>query len=152
MNTNMWENPITQDNLARLCRISKDGPRDQRGAGCRRPGLRLGWGRAHGGARGDPCGGGYPAGSRIAYKRPGALSDQHIVVTAGPTWEAVDDVRFLGNRSSGKMGFALAEAAAKLGAEVTLIAGPVALATPARFPSVSTSNLRWKCARPCKRA
>jgi phosphopantothenoylcysteine decarboxylase/phosphopantothenate--cysteine ligase len=43
----------------------------------------------------------------------GALSGQHVVVTAGPTWEAVDDVRFLGNRSSGKMGFALAEAAGR---------------------------------------
>jgi phosphopantothenoylcysteine decarboxylase/phosphopantothenate--cysteine ligase len=61
----------------------------------------------------------------------GTLSGQHVVVTAGPTWEAVDDVRFLGNRSSGKMGFALAEAAGDLGAQVTLIAGPVALATPA---------------------
>jgi phosphopantothenoylcysteine decarboxylase/phosphopantothenate--cysteine ligase len=61
----------------------------------------------------------------------GALSGQRVVVTAGPTWEAVDDVRFLGNRSSGKMGFALAEAAAKLGAEVTLVAGPVGLSTPA---------------------
>ena len=60
----------------------------------------------------------------------GALAGQNIVVTAGPTWEAVDDVRFLGNRSSGKMGFALAEAAGRLGAQVTLIAGPVALVTP----------------------
>jgi phosphopantothenoylcysteine decarboxylase/phosphopantothenate--cysteine ligase len=54
-----------------------------------------------------------------------------VVVTAGPTWEAVDDVRFLGNRSSGKMGFALAAVAAELGADVALIAGPVALPTPA---------------------
>ncbi len=59
------------------------------------------------------------------------MAGQHVVVTAGPTWEAVDDVRFLGNRSSGKMGFALAEAAGRMGAEVTLIAGPVALPTPA---------------------
>jgi phosphopantothenoylcysteine decarboxylase/phosphopantothenate--cysteine ligase len=64
--------------------------------------------------------------------RDGALAERHVLVTAGPTWEAVDDVRFLGNRSSGKMGFALAEAAARLGALVTLVAGPVALATPAR--------------------
>jgi phosphopantothenoylcysteine decarboxylase/phosphopantothenate--cysteine ligase len=61
----------------------------------------------------------------------GALACRRMVVTAGPTWEAVDDVRFLGNRSSGKMGFALAHAAAVQGADVTLIAGPVALATPA---------------------
>jgi phosphopantothenoylcysteine decarboxylase/phosphopantothenate--cysteine ligase len=54
-----------------------------------------------------------------------------VVVTAGPTFEPIDDVRFLGNRSSGKMGFAVAAVAAQLGAEVTLVAGPVALPTPA---------------------
>lgn len=53
-----------------------------------------------------------------------------LLVTAGPTLEDIDPVRFIGNRSSGKMGFALAEAAQQLGAEVTLIAGPVQLATP----------------------
>jgi phosphopantothenoylcysteine decarboxylase/phosphopantothenate--cysteine ligase len=51
-------------------------------------------------------------------------------VTAGPTYEPIDPVRFLGNRSSGKMGFALAAAAAQRGAEVTLVAGPVSLRTP----------------------
>ena len=55
-----------------------------------------------------------------------------VVVTAGPTYEDIDPVRFIGNRSSGKMGFAVAEAAAWAGAEVTLIAGPVGLPTPAR--------------------
>ncbi len=58
------------------------------------------------------------------------LSERHIVVTAGPTFEDIDPVRFLGNRSSGKMGFALAAAAARQGARVTLIAGPVTLPTP----------------------
>ncbi|NPA71323.1 MAG: bifunctional phosphopantothenoylcysteine decarboxylase/phosphopantothenate--cysteine ligase CoaBC [Gammaproteobacteria bacterium] len=53
-----------------------------------------------------------------------------VLITAGPTFEDIDPVRFIGNRSSGKMGFAIAEAAAKLGAEVTLIAGPVQLVTP----------------------
>ena len=52
------------------------------------------------------------------------------MVDAGPTYEDIDPVRFLGNRSSGKMGFAVAEAAARAGADVTLIAGPVALSTP----------------------
>jgi phosphopantothenoylcysteine decarboxylase / phosphopantothenate---cysteine ligase len=56
--------------------------------------------------------------------------DLHIVITAGPTHEALDPVRYLTNHSSGKMGFALANAAIKLGAKVTLIAGPVALSTP----------------------
>lgn len=55
----------------------------------------------------------------------------HFLVTAGPTREPVDPVRFLSNRSSGKMGFALAQAAAEAGHRVTLIAGPVALPTPA---------------------
>ncbi len=53
-----------------------------------------------------------------------------VVITAGPTYEKIDDVRFIGNYSSGKMGFALAEQAAQLGAKVQLISGPVALATP----------------------
>ncbi|WP_109124727.1 bifunctional phosphopantothenoylcysteine decarboxylase/phosphopantothenate--cysteine ligase CoaBC [Dyella sp. C11] len=53
-----------------------------------------------------------------------------VVVSAGPTYEDIDPVRFIGNRSSGKMGFAVAEAAAQVGAEVTLVAGPVSLATP----------------------
>ena len=59
-----------------------------------------------------------------------ALTGLHVVIDAGPTYEDIDPVRFLGNRSSGKMGFAVAEAAAQAGADVTLIAGPVALATP----------------------
>ncbi len=53
-----------------------------------------------------------------------------VVVSAGPTFEDIDPVRFIGNRSSGKMGFAIAEAAARRGAEVRLVAGPVALPTP----------------------
>ncbi|HEY0324987.1 MAG TPA: bifunctional phosphopantothenoylcysteine decarboxylase/phosphopantothenate--cysteine ligase CoaBC [Allosphingosinicella sp.] len=60
----------------------------------------------------------------------GALSGKHVVVTAGPTHEPIDPVRVLANRSSGKQGFAIAEALAGLGARVTLISGPVALATP----------------------
>jgi hypothetical protein len=59
------------------------------------------------------------------------LGGRRILVTAGPTHEAIDPVRYLGNRSSGRMGFAIAARAAARGADVTLIAGPVALATPA---------------------
>ncbi len=58
------------------------------------------------------------------------LQGRKVLVTAGPTYEPVDPVRFLGNRSSGRMGFALAAAAAQRGAEVTLVAGPVSLRTP----------------------
>jgi phosphopantothenoylcysteine decarboxylase/phosphopantothenate--cysteine ligase len=61
---------------------------------------------------------------------PRDLAGMRVVVTAGPTLEDVDPVRFLGNRSTGKMGFAVAERAAARGAEVTLVAGPVALPTP----------------------
>ena len=61
----------------------------------------------------------------------GPLAGKRVVITAGPTHEPVDPVRYLGNRSSGKMGFALAEVANRLGAAVTLISGPVHLETPA---------------------
>ena len=60
----------------------------------------------------------------------GEMPGRHVVVSAGPTYEDIDPVRFLGNRSSGKMGFAIATAAARRGARVTLVAGPVGLATP----------------------
>lgn len=61
----------------------------------------------------------------------GVLDGLHVLISAGPTYEDIDPVRFIGNRSSGRMGFAVAEAAAQAGAEVTLVAGPVSLATPA---------------------
>lgn len=61
---------------------------------------------------------------------PGALSGRQCVITAGPTREAIDPVRYLSNHSSGKMGFALAAAAHAAGAHVTLVAGPCSLATP----------------------
>ncbi len=60
----------------------------------------------------------------------GPLNEKSVVITAGPTREAIDPVRFISNHSSGKMGFELAAAAAKAGANVTLIAGPVSLPTP----------------------
>jgi phosphopantothenoylcysteine decarboxylase/phosphopantothenate--cysteine ligase len=127
MNTNMWENPLTQENLTRLCRdgrrVSSVGP-DAGDLAC-------GWVGA--GRMVKPEDILTAVLERLAAPAPvqeGALAGRQVVVTAGPTWEAVDDVRFLGNRSSGKMGFALAEAAARLGAEVTLVAGPVGLATP----------------------
>ena len=62
--------------------------------------------------------------------REDALAGVKVVLDAGPTYEDIDPVRFIGNRSSGKMGFAVAEAAVRAGADVTLVAGPVALSTP----------------------
>lgn len=68
------------------------------------------------------------------------LKGQSVVITAGPTREAIDPVRYISNHSSGKMGFALADAAHKLGAKVTLIAGPVSLATPAGVERIDVDS------------
>jgi len=70
------------------------------------------------------------------------LSGRRALVTAGPTHEAIDPVRYIGNRSSGKQGFAIAAALAAAGAEVTLVAGPVALATPADVHRVDVVSAR----------
>ena len=70
------------------------------------------------------------------------LTGRHILVTAGPTHEPIDPVRFLGNRSSGKQGFAIAAALADRGARVTLVAGPVALATPPGCSRVDVATAR----------
>jgi phosphopantothenoylcysteine decarboxylase/phosphopantothenate--cysteine ligase len=72
----------------------------------------------------------------------GRLTGRHVIVTAGPTYEAIDPVRFIGNRSSGKQGFAIAEALAAEGARVTLVSGPVALATPAGVNRVDVTSAR----------
>lgn len=66
----------------------------------------------------------------IAFFSPKLLLGQRVLITAGPTYEAIDPVRGITNLSSGKMGFAIARAAREAGAEVTLVAGPVSLATP----------------------
>ena len=68
------------------------------------------------------------------------LAGRHVLVTAGPTWEAIDPVRYIANRSSGKQGFAIAAAAAALGARVTLVAGPVALKTPAGVKRIDVES------------
>jgi phosphopantothenoylcysteine decarboxylase/phosphopantothenate--cysteine ligase len=68
------------------------------------------------------------------------LEGKHILVTAGPTHEPIDPVRVIANRSSGKQGFAIAAAAADAGARVTLVAGPVALQTPARVDRIDVET------------
>ena len=70
------------------------------------------------------------------------LQGKHILVTAGPTHEPIDPVRYLANRSSGRQGFALAGALAKLGARVTLVAGPVTLATPPGVDRIDVETAR----------
>lgn len=68
------------------------------------------------------------------------MKGKKILITAGPTYEKIDPVRFIGNYSSGKMGFALAEECAKRGAEVTLIAGPVALSCSSGIHRVNVES------------
>jgi len=119
MNNKMWENQATQENLAQL---------QTRGAQILGP------------ASGDQACGEQGAGrllepieivaglSKLVV--PARLRGKRVMITAGPTYEPIDPVRFIGNRSSGKMGFAMASAAAEAGAEVVLVAGPVHLTTP----------------------
>ena len=120
MNTNMWEHPATRENLAAL---------RARGARIVEPGVgelacgTVGPGRL---AELDDI----VAAVRSALSSGGDLQDECVLITAGPTREALDPVRYISNRSSGRMGFALANEAAKRGARVVLVAGPVALPTP----------------------
>jgi phosphopantothenoylcysteine decarboxylase/phosphopantothenate--cysteine ligase len=77
---------------------------------------------------------------------PGPLSGRHVIVTAGPTYEPIDPVRVIANRSSGKQGFAIAGALAELGARVTLVAGPVALPTPPGVERIDVETARQMAA------
>lgn len=78
----------------------------------------------------------------ILEKKNEDLKKRRILVTAGPTYERIDPVRFIGNRSSGKMGFALARAAATRGADVTLVAGPVYLETPRHVKRIDVESAK----------
>jgi phosphopantothenoylcysteine decarboxylase/phosphopantothenate--cysteine ligase len=80
----------------------------------------------------------------VAARQPKVLAGKRVLLTAGPTFEAIDPVRGITNSSSGKMGFALAQAAAEAGAEVTMVSGPSDIATPhgvARVPVVSAAQM-----------
>ncbi len=121
MHPRMWLHPSTQRNVAQLVRdgrVTFIGPVEGQVASGE-----VGFGRM---AEPEAI-----MAALVGAFTPRDLAGLHVVVTAGPTVEDLDPVRFLGNRSSGKMGFAVAERAALRGAEVTLIAGPVGLATPA---------------------
>jgi len=119
MNREMWAHPATQRNLAQL---QADGA------------------TVFGVGTGDQACGETGDGRMlepnelledlIAFFQPKLLAGQHVLVTAGPTYEAIDPVRGITNLSSGKMGFAIARAAREGGAQVTLVAGPVGLPTP----------------------
>lgn len=120
MNVNMWDNPATKANIATLSArgIYQVGPV----AGYLAEGI-TGMGRLS--PLEDVIGA-----VRQALGRNGALAGRRVVVTAGGTHEPLDPVRYIGNRSSGKMGYALAEAARDAGADVTLVSGPVSLPEP----------------------
>ncbi|MCU7932925.1 MAG: bifunctional phosphopantothenoylcysteine decarboxylase/phosphopantothenate--cysteine ligase CoaBC [Candidatus Thiodiazotropha sp. (ex Codakia rugifera)] len=119
MNQQMWFNQATQDNLRRLT---------QRGYYC--------WGPDEGVQACGETGPGRMIEPEMLLQQvetffcPGELEGVNILMTAGSTREPIDPVRFVGNRSSGKMGFALAESLHGLGAAVTLISGPVSLSAP----------------------
>ena len=119
MNREMWSHPATQRNVRQA---ASDGARV----------LAVGFGAQACGETGDGRMLQAPEllEEVIAALTPQTLAGRRVVVTAGPTFEAIDPVRGLTNRSSGKMGFAIARAARLAGAQVTLIAGPVHLPTP----------------------
>ena len=120
MNTGMWEHPATRENLAQL---------RARGARIVEPGSgELACGTVGAGRLAEPEL--IVDAVRDALRGPGDLEGECVLVTAGPTREALDPVRYLSNRSSGRMGFALADEAARRGALVILVAGPVSIPTP----------------------
>ncbi len=81
-----------------------------------------------------------------ATQEPKPLAGHHVLITAGPTHEPIDPVRYIANRSSGKQGYAIAAAAAKAGAQVTLVSGPVALPTPPGVTRIDVETARQMAA------
>jgi phosphopantothenoylcysteine decarboxylase/phosphopantothenate--cysteine ligase len=120
MNVNMWQHPATQANLALL------RERGVRVIGPEAGELACGWEGE--GRMSEPQA---IAEAAALVLGPRSLAGEVVLVTAGGTREPVDAVRFLGNRSSGKMGFAVAAEAAQRGADVVLVSGPTSIATPA---------------------
>lgn len=131
MNQQMWQNPATQANLARLRErgVRVFGP----GSGSQACG-EVGPGRML-----EPV-----EIARLAAElfETGELDGVRVLVTAGPTWEAIDPVRVITNRSSGKMGYAVATAAVEAGARVILVSGPTALPDPERVRTVRVTSAR----------
>jgi phosphopantothenoylcysteine decarboxylase/phosphopantothenate--cysteine ligase len=137
MHSRMWMHPATRRNAATL-----DADRRVRWVGPVEGALASG--EIGPGRLADPT---EIAAAVLRELGPRDLGGLRIVVSAGPTVEDIDPVRFVGNRSSGKMGFAVAERAACRGAEVTLVTGPVSLSTPARVRRVDVrSALEMKAA------
>jgi len=131
MNQGMWRDVATQENVAQLRERQMHilGPAEgSQACGDIGPGRML-----------EPLDLAQRAAALFSSR---VLDGKRVLITAGPTREAIDPVRFITNHSSGKMGFALAEAAAAAGAQTTLIAGPVHLATPDRVQRVDVESAR----------
>ena len=131
MNREMWTHPATQRNIAQLqadgAEVLGPGHGDQ---AC---------GEVGDGRMLEPQ---QLLDAVIAHFQPKLLQGRRLLITAGPTFEAIDPVRGITNLSSGKMGFAIARAAAEAGAEVTLIAGPVHLPTPVGVRRIDVTSAR----------
>ena len=135
METNMYNNPATQDNLSRL---------EARGFAIIGPATgRLASGKEGLGRLADI----YDIMGNICQMlgRSGDLADKHIVVTAGGTQEPIDPVRYISNRSSGKMGYALAEAARDRGAKVALVTAPTSLPEPVCIDVIKVGTAQEMC-------
>lgn len=131
MNREMWAHPATQRNMAQL---AADGATI----------LGVGSGFQACGETGDGRMLEPPEllEDIVAFFQPKRLAGRKVVITAGPTFEAMDPIRGITNHSSGKMGFAIARAAREAGAQVTLVAGPVHLATPRGVQRVDVKSAR----------
>jgi len=137
MNTNMYENPVVRKNISTLKALGYIFVEPEEG--------RLACGDVGKGKMADPAV--IERAIIDVLHRNQDLYGKKVLVTAGPTREAIDPVRFISNHSTGKMGFAVAEAAAKRGAEVLLVSGPVNLPTPCgvkRFDVVSAQQMYEK--------
>jgi phosphopantothenoylcysteine decarboxylase/phosphopantothenate--cysteine ligase len=129
MNRQMWENPATQRNIALLRRdgVAILGP------GCGEQAC----GETGAGRMIEPEA---LVTELIAHFQPKLLAGKHVLITAGPTFEAIDPVRGITNRSTGKMGYAIARAAREAGAHVTLVSGPVSLPCPQGVVRIDVSS------------
>jgi phosphopantothenoylcysteine decarboxylase/phosphopantothenate--cysteine ligase len=133
MNSRMWEHPATQRNLATL---RADGIAViEPGEGA------LACGEVGAGRMAEPHEIVKAVLARLAAPA-GPLTGRHALITAGPTWEAIDPVRYIANRSSGKQGYAIAGALARLGARTTLVSGPTSLSAPEGVTLVRVESAR----------
>ncbi|MDR3466528.1 MAG: bifunctional phosphopantothenoylcysteine decarboxylase/phosphopantothenate--cysteine ligase CoaBC [Xanthobacteraceae bacterium] len=135
MNPLMWSNPATKRNVARLTADGRHFVGPNRGEMAEA-------GEAGTGRMAEPLEIVAAALSLLAPPAPRPLAGTRILITAGPTHEPIDPVRYIANRSSGKQGYAIAAAAAAAGAAVTLVSGPVALADPAGVSVIRVESAR----------